>query len=332
MSSYGTDSFPTRFLQGQDSSDDRHLALKVYAGEVLAAFDDTAISLDKHQIKSVSGGMRSAQFPKTWKATAEYHQAGRELLGNDIDTSEITVTIDGLLVSHTAIYDVDRKIAHFDVEGEFTAELGRSLARVYDRNVMRAIIQASRVASDGPFPGGHLVEDSALAADGNGRYDGKAWIDSIIAANELFYEADVPEEMPRYLAVDMAVFNAIKWAKDTNGQYLLIDRDFGGSNQVQRHERSLNVDGVTVLPTKRLPTADESADTGVWSKYRANYTGVLGAMWTPMAVATILMQDVGLETERDARRQETFMIAKMLAGHGTLRPECAIEFRATARP
>ena len=41
---------------------------------------------------------------------------------------------------------------------------------------------------------------------------------------------------------------------------------------------------------------------------------------------------IGLETERDARRQETFMVAKMLAGHGALRPECAIELRATPRP
>jgi hypothetical protein len=114
------------------------------------------VTLDKHMVRTITNG-KSAQFPKTWKATAEYHTAGQEMLGNDIDTSEVTVTVDGLLVAHVGIYDLDEKMSHFDVTSEFSAELGRALARVFDKNVMRAIILAARAAADGPFPGGNTI-------------------------------------------------------------------------------------------------------------------------------------------------------------------------------
>ncbi len=48
-----------------------------------------------------------------------------------------------------------------------------------------------------------------------------------------------------------------------------------------------------------------------------------------MAVANVKMRDITLEQERTVRRQENFMVASMLAGHGTLRPECAVEFKTS---
>jgi hypothetical protein len=39
--------------------------------------------------------------------------------------------------------------------------------------------------------------------------------------------------------------------------------------------------------------------------------------------------DIGFETMRDTRRLEDFTVAKMLCGHGTLRAECALEFKTS---
>ena len=61
----GTPSNPARFLYGQSTTDQRNLALDVFGGEVMAAFDLNTVFLDKHQVKSVSGGARSWRFPKT---------------------------------------------------------------------------------------------------------------------------------------------------------------------------------------------------------------------------------------------------------------------------
>lgn len=306
----------------------RTLALDIFGGEVITAFDLATITADKVQTRTLSGGMRSARFPKIWKATAEYHTAGKELLGNEIETGEITITPDELLVAHTAIYDLDDILAHFEVRGQFSSELGRALARVYDKNNFRQIILAARRSADGPFPGGNVITDAALT--NTGVIDGKAWIDAIRKANKALFNKDVPESETRYMAVNWDVFDAIKFAKDANGNYLVLDRNYTGtpsSGGITSREETLRVDGVTIYKTRNAPNTNETADTSVYSKYRANYATTTGVLWTPMSVANVKMRDVTLETTRDVRRQEDFMVASMLAGHGTLRPECAVEFK-----
>jgi hypothetical protein len=327
---YGQTSSPARFGAGQSSpADNRALFLDVFGGEVLTAFDLATVTLDKHMVKSVNGGARSYRFPKTWKAEAEYHSAGTELLGNDFQTGELTINVDDILVSHYAIADIDRILSHFDMRSIITKEMGNALAKVFDKNVFRQIIKAARDTGSSPFPGGTRKADAALAADGNGKYNGIDWIDAIRSANLDLFNKDVPEDMPRYLAVNASVFDAIKYAKDSNGQYLVLNRDFQAANTaggISNRGEFLSIDGVTVIKSRNIPSADETADSAVYDKYRDDYTNSLGVMWTPQAVATVKLMDISLETERDVRRLEDFMVAKLFVGHGTMRPEMAVEF------
>jgi len=320
---FGDSSQPARFGYGQSAVDDRNLFLKAFSGEVLTAFTERVIMRGMSREQTLLGA-KSAQFPKTWKATAEYMSAGQELLGNDIDTGEVTITVDGKLVAHTAIYDLDAKMSHFDVTAEFSAELGRALARVYDKNVLRAIIAAARTAADGPFPAGNVITDAALLS--SGAIDGEAWIDAIRDANIALFGKDVPEDKPRYMVVSRAVLDALKYAKDVNGRYLILNRNEGA---VADQLDTLIVDGVKVMALRTIPAADDTADITVYSKYRANYSTTTGVLWVPDAVGTVIVEDVNMETTRDIRRQEDFMVAKMAVGHGTLRPECAVEFKTS---
>lgn len=316
---------PTRFLQGQHVSDTRNLALDIFGGEVITAFDLATITADKVQTRTLSGGARSARFPKTWKATAGYHAAGQEMLGDPIATGEISITVDDILVAHTALYDLDEMLSHFDVRSQFSNELGRALARVYDKNNFRQIALSARRAADGPFPGGSRVASDSLKA-ASGVYDGKAWFDAIRQANVALFNKDVPEDQPRYCVVNRDIFEAIRYAKDASGNYMLLNREIGATGAgPQDRAMSLDVDGVTVMPSRNLPSTNETADTSVYSKYRSDYSKTLGLLWTPMAVANVKMREVSLETERDVRRLETFLVANTLVGHGTLRAECSFE-------
>jgi len=325
------DSAPSRFLQGQASgstlNDMRTLALDIFGGEVITAFEMALQFADKVQSRTLSGGARSARFPKIWKATAEYHTAGKELLGTEIETGEISITPDEILVAHTAIYDLDDMLSHFDVRSQFAQELGNALARVYDKNIARSIILAARTAGVGPFPGGNVITDASLVSSGT--IDGADWIDGIKKANRELFLKDVPESQPRYMGVNFDVFDAIKYAKDANGRYILLDRDIVGSQSqgFAGRDETLTVDGVTIFKSRNLPTANETADTSVYSKYRANYSTTTGLLFTPMAAATVKMKSVTLEKTRDVRRLEDFMVASALSGNGTLRPECAVEFK-----
>lgn len=325
----GTASSPVRFGKGQSSPvDNRSLYLDIFGGEIITAFDNATVTLDKHTIKSLSGGAKSYRFPKTWKAEAEYHTPGTELLGNDFTTGELTINVDDILVSHYAIADLDRILSHFDMRSIISKEMGTALAKVFDQNVFRQLILAARDAGSSPFPGGESIVDASLAATA-GVYDGIDWIDAIRDANIRLFNKDVPEDMPRYLAVTTEVFDAIKYAKDANGQYLVLNRDFQADTAggISSRAETIKIDGVTIVKSRNIPATDESAATGVYSKYRADFSNTVGVMWCPQAVATVKLMDISMETERDVRRLEDFMVAKMFVGHGTMRPEMAIEFK-----
>lgn len=50
---------------------------------------------------------------------------------------------------------------------------------------------------------------------------------------------------------------------------------------------------------------------------------IKACMWTPEAVGAIRLQGLKVDTVDDIRRNTTFTVASMMAGTGTLRPECA---------
>lgn len=250
-------------------------------------------------------------------------------MGQAIATGEITITVDDILVSHIGLADLDEMLTHFDMRGPRAKEMGLALARVMDKNIARSVILAARNAgAGGPFPGGTVITDATLA--NSGTIDGVAWIEAIRTANIDLYNKDVPEDMPRYCAVNANVFRAIKGAKDSNGHYLLGDRqlnDPSNGGQIMGRPETLRIDDVMVIRSRNMPNTDESSDTTVYSKYQANYSTTTGIMWGDMATAVLRLMDVNLEAMRDTRRLEDFLVAKMLVGHGTLRPECAVEFR-----
>jgi len=323
----GDASSPVRFGKGASSPvDNRELFLSVFGGEVLTAFDSATVTLDKHFIKNLSGGAKSYRFPKTWKASAEYHAPGTELLGNDLSTGEQVITVDDILVSHYAISDIDRILSHFDMRSIVSNEMGRALAKVFDQNVFRQLILASRTAAASPFPGGITVTDANLANDPTP--SGLAWIEAIRDANISLFNNDVPEDMQRYCAVPVEIFDAIKYAVDANGQYLVLNRDFQADTAggIDSRAEMIKIDGVMVVKSRNMPTTDETSTTSVFSKYRANYSTTVGVMWCPQAIATCKLMDISLETERDVRRLEDFLVSKLFVGHGVLRPEMAVEF------
>lgn len=321
----GDASSPVRFGKGASSPvDNRELWLSVFGGEVLTAFDSATVTLDKHFVKSVSGGAKSFRFPKTWKAEAEYHTPGTELLGNDLSTSEQVITVDDILVSHYAIADLDRILSHWDMRSIIAAEMGRALAKVFDQNVFRQIVLSAAQAAASPFPGGTTVTDTSLAASG-GVYSGVDYIEAIRTANIALFNKDIPEDTPRYAAVSVEVFDAIKYAKDATNNYLVLNRDFGhgGAGGIDGRAEMMNIDGVMVVKSRHIPTADDSSNTAVYSKYRADFQNTALVMWCPQSVATVKMLDISMETERDVRRLEDFLVSKMFVGHGILRPEMA---------
>src|SRR5690625_2961813 len=93
-------------------SNERELFLKVFAGEVLTAFEQHNRMLALTRSRSITHG-KSAQFPVTGRIGAEYHTPGTEIKGLPVNHSERVITIDDLLISHAFIADIDEAMNHY---------------------------------------------------------------------------------------------------------------------------------------------------------------------------------------------------------------------------
>lgn len=331
----GDPSAPTRFgTDVANTSDSTGLFLKVFGGEVFAAFSEKVHTADKHTVREIASG-KSAQFPKTWKVSAAYHSAGQEMLGQDTDETERVITIDGLLVSHIGIYDLDEAMSHFQVRSQYTSELGKALARVFDQNVYRTIIKTARAdsslsgaSSTSPFPDGTVITSSDTSGTISATA-GDQWFEVMRAAQ---VDADSRNyDGMVWMAVPPATFDATAFAQDaTTGDFLFADRRHAFMDDATKGGRDevLRLRNVRMYQTNLLPQADDSANGDVKAKYRANFTGTLGVAWGEQAVGTVKLIGMGIEQTRDVRRQEDFVVAKIAVGHGPLRNEIAWEVTA----
>lgn len=320
---FGDNSTPARLGLGQ-TADDRSLFLKVFGGEVLTAFTAATIMKGRTRERTIASG-KSAQFPLTGTAIAEYVTPGQELLGNNFASHEREITIDGILASHYSVPDIDAAMSHFDIRGPIAEDMGRSLARVYDQNSMRQVILAARTAAAGTFPAGNVITSAGLL--GSGAITGLNWVNAIRDAKIQLFNKSVPENADFTMVVTAAVFDAIKWSVNAGNQYVLINQFHAGQSGSLQNQEMLKVEGVNIYRSSLLPNANDTANTAVFSKYRANYSTTTGILFTPDAVGTVQLLGVAIESTRDTRRLEDFMVARMAVGHGTLRPECAVEFK-----
>ena len=78
---------PSRLGQVNASGNDRELFLKLYAGEVLTAFEEKNIFMGLHRTRTISGG-KSASFPMTGVASAKYHTPGQMIEADKIKHGE----------------------------------------------------------------------------------------------------------------------------------------------------------------------------------------------------------------------------------------------------
>lgn len=321
---------PVAFGTGQSNpADDRSLFLKLFGGEVLTSFTAATLTKGKFREKNISGG-KSFQFPRTGTSMAEYQQRGQEMLGNPFATGEVEITVDGLLTASHALYDMDVAMSQFDIRGPMTQDMGQALARVYDANNYRSVVLAARTAAVGPFPGGERIVDPGLVTTGT--IDGTLWMEQIRKAKLALQGKNIPPGTTLYMAVPFSVFDAIKYARDSvSGQYLNLSTiiQLASAGVGAAVTEAIRFEGVTIYPTALLPNQNDTTNQGVWSKYRADYSKTSAVMWAPDAVGVLTLKGIAVETFRDVRRQEDFIVAKQATGHGTLRAELAVEF-ATA--
>lgn len=295
------------------------LFLKVFAGEVLTAFDETNVMKDLHVSRTISSG-KSAQFPVTGKANAAYHTVGTPLLGTqNIKHNEIVVNIDDVLIADTFIANIDEAKTHYDVRAEYSRLLGMALAKQFDvRCLQLGVLAARGTATVTGGNGGTAITDSDAATNG------ASLAASIFEAAQAMDEKDVPEN-DRVAIVKPAQYYKLVQTTD------VINRDFGGAG-VYADGTVLRVAGIQIVKSNNVPSTNVSAVTGENNTYHGNFSTTVALVMQKSAIGTVKLMDLAVERtsgDFEIMYQGTLMASKYAMGHGILRPECAVEIKSS---
>lgn len=316
---------------------------KVFSGEVLTAFEQGSLMLDKHNIRTITSG-KSATFPNLGRVTSGYHVPGDELVSQAVTNNETEILIDGLLYSAVFIDNVDEMMSHFDFRSPYATEMGRKLAQDFDMSVMLVLINAA-------LAGAKLTSRGDLAATEKIQYLGTTYCAGTVAAKAaalataIFTQAAIwdnhfiPGE--RYCALIPTDYNAL--IQNTTA----INQDWGGKGAYS-DGTIFQVGGVNIIKSPSLSRIAVNDDTGINTITHANtvpvgaalttkaiaeargeataHTMVQSLMFTKEAVGTVKLMDIATESAWDIRRQGTLLVAKYAMGHGVLRADCSAVF------
>jgi len=312
----------SRTGQADSTGSSTALMLTVYAGEVLTAFEQASVTMDKHVIRSISSGV-SVQFPLVWKAgTPTYAYvsgaattAGVELVGSAINKNQKLISIDGLMISDFFVNNLDEAMSHFEVRSIYAKEAGVALGSQWDRNVLQQGIKGARSAalvSGGD--GGSVLTNSSYGTSGSTLGSG------LFDAAEQLDENNIPEN-DRYMFIRPAQYYLM--AETTS----LINRDWGGSGVYSEGE-VMKVAGIHIVKTNNLPITTISDSSGV-TEHEGIFNTTKALVMHKSAVATVKLLNLAVETEYQIKNQGWIIVAKYAMGHGFIRPEGCVEFKTS---
>ena len=343
---------PSRVGQINSAGNVDALFLKKFSGEILQTFEESNVFKPLHTIRTIENG-KSAQFPVTGIATANYHTPGENIAEeggssstylSDIKKAEQTITIDKMLVASTFLANIDDVKNHYDIRSVYANELGKALALRFDTAISKTFIAAARSSAviTGGKTGGQLdvANNDFSAGDVAGTpaaVTGAELITALFTAAQKLDENDIPSD-GRF-----AVLRPSEYYKLITGGSGAVaintsaaNKDVGGSGSLASGSIA-QVAGIQIYKSTHIPstdlsavsTGDGAASNDVFGSGGAGYNGdfrnSLGIVGHSAAVGTVKLLDLATESEYQIERQGTLFVAKYAMGHGILRPECAIE-------
>ena len=297
------------------------LALKVFSGETLTAFQRTSVTTGRVMERTIASG-KSAQFPVFGRTQAHYLKAGQNLddLRENIQQNERLIKIDGMLTADTLIFDLDEFIAHYDFRSPYAAELGNALAISHDASVLAEIAKEAlnvneNVAGNGK--GGVLTVKLDSGVVGINKQTGLAIYQVLLQAKAKMSKNYVPAA-ERYAYVDPEYHSALASAVE------FLNRDYGASGTILEGN-VIRLAGFDIIECPHLTRGgDDNANVmqGEGHIFPAAYADKHPIVICHKTSAGVLrLKNLSMESGRRIEYQADQMIAKMAVGMGGLRPE-----------
>ena len=306
------------FGQSNNAGDNDALFLKVFSGEVLAAFTRETKALPYVNRRTISNG-KSVQFPAIGRQSAEYHTAGNRLNGSNIHSGERTIVIDARpLVAAVFIDQVDEAKSHFEVRSQYSTENGNALAWKVDKQLFTVAQNGARTL--GTITDATLGTPSGtVIGNANMKTDALTLAGAIFKAAETLDNKSIPQT-DRVCFLAPAQYYLL--AQNTTA----INKEFGGMGSYADGE-IVKIAGIQLVKSINLPTTTQSGDVN--TQYNTpggnGATNLAGLIWHKSAVG--LVDLIGVTSDMEERKSElgVLMFSKYLKGANVLRPEACIE-------
>lgn len=309
--------------QATTDADKLALALKVFSGETLTAFQRTSVTTGRVMERTIASG-KSAQFPVFGRTKAHYLKSGQNLddLRENIKQNERVIKLDGLLTADTLIFDLDEFIAHYDFRSPYAAELGNALAISHDASVLAELAKEALNTTEnveGNGKGGVLTTKLDAGVVGINKQTGLAIYQTLLQAKAEMSKNYVPAT-ERYAYIDPEYHSALASAVD------FLNRDYGASGTILEGN-VIRLAGFDILECPHIVRGgDDNANViqGEGHVFPATYADNHPIIICHKTAAGVLrLKNLSMESGRRIEYQADQMIAKMAVGMGGLRPEAA---------
>lgn len=309
--------------QATTDADKLALALKVFSGETLTAFQKTSVTTGRVMERTIASG-KSAQFPVFGRTKAHYLKSGQNLddLRENIQQNERVIKLDGLLTADCLIFDLDEFIAHYDFRSPYAAELGNALAISHDASVLAELAKEALNTNEnviGNGKGGVLTTKLDSGVVGINKQTGLAIYQILLQAKAAMSKNYVPAT-ERYAYIDPDYHAALASAVD------FLNRDYGASGTILEGN-VIRLAGFDILECPHITRGgDDNANVmqGEGHIFPVTYADKHPIVIAHKTAAGVLrLKNLSMETGRRIEYQADQMIAKMAVGMGGLRPESA---------
>lgn len=304
-----------RLGQANFSGDTEKLFKEYFVPELITAFETNRKMVNYVRKKTISNA-KSAAFPVLGTTGAKYVGVGESLLGNQkIAHNEIIINVDPFLVSDILIHEFDVKLQAYEDRAEICTEMGRALADTEDQQLAQVGVLAARANGivEGRAGGTVLKQGATVATNSD------ALIEALTLAAVELDNKKVPE-------ADRAAFvRPLQYARLAQNANV-INKDIGGGS----FEFGLtgSIGGLKIVKTTSLPSTNiqQSSDTTKPNNiYYGDFTNTVALVMNKGAVGTVSVQGLITEAKWMLEFLGHLCVARILQGHGILRPDCAVE-------
>lgn len=295
--------------------------LKVFAGEILVAYERSTKTGGRHITRNITSG-KSAVFPILGRADCAYLSPGNSLddQRKNINGNELTILIDGLLTSSQMLSDIEDTMSHFEVRGEYSTQMGEALAVACDGAVLAEIAKMakSNLANLDELGKPSIIAKTAPASTPViSATLGQLYMDGIMEA-KIKLDDNYTPATERYAYVTSDVIMALLNAK------VISSRDYSDSGSITEGTAT-RLAGFELVQVTGMTNGGANAKDilqGDGHVFPADLKATCKIICCHRtSVGTLNLKSVSFETARRIEYQADMIVAKLATGHKGLRPE-----------